>query len=490
MPRAIPPSPSAQSLAILSNGSIFAVRPIPLVDESWPGLLLRLAQDNQLKGLRRLAALFNFSVHGILQVDPLSGWNTIIGIEPLHRLPQTNRYRLDRQALSRVCPRCLATDKTPYIRAYWDLPLSLICTTHNTLLLDTCPRCGRSIDYFREYVAQCTCGGTFVDLCMEPALPWVKPMLAMFIDISDQSRTVSFAHASALERQASRVLIRLSTLRGKEKIRGSGKLLRGTLLVRQLHLPDLQPWFVQGIGSFLDQMTTLVDEPPPWNLVRESLGLRNFPLLSTALSQAYWTIPRSEHRHRLAFEGNIDVVFRTRDLCDAFCTSYANVRYWVEIGLVPASEYPAGGVGRISRTTFDQISRLYQESLSQEEASELLGCSKVAVRRLVCLEAIERAHLRPTFVHDRLIKRSLTQFAARILSLAGSPKMRGRDITFESLIPRIKEPDEWARLFKLLIQGKIAASLMTNGNRVADVLFQYEELVKHRVIRPIGVHRS
>lgn len=39
------------------------------------------------------------------------------------------------------CPDCLATDRTPYFRRHWRFGWSVVCATHERLLIDRCPAC-------------------------------------------------------------------------------------------------------------------------------------------------------------------------------------------------------------------------------------------------------------------------------------------------------------------------------------------------------------
>lgn len=43
------------------------------------------------------------------------------------------------------CPSCLAADQVPYFRREWRIAFITCCETHETLLADSCPKCGASI---------------------------------------------------------------------------------------------------------------------------------------------------------------------------------------------------------------------------------------------------------------------------------------------------------------------------------------------------------
>lgn len=57
---------------------------------------------------------------------------------------------------TKICPLCLTENE--YIRKSWEISLTTVCTKHQCLLIDICPRCGRRISIFRKTVVKCICG--------------------------------------------------------------------------------------------------------------------------------------------------------------------------------------------------------------------------------------------------------------------------------------------------------------------------------------------
>ena len=49
----------------------------------------------------------------------------------------------------RFCPYCLKEDETPYFRTCWFLKPYAICFKHKCVLLDSCPHCGKSIEFWK-----------------------------------------------------------------------------------------------------------------------------------------------------------------------------------------------------------------------------------------------------------------------------------------------------------------------------------------------------
>lgn len=56
-------------------------------------------------------------------------------------LPLGIYHRARKRPALMYCPRCLEEDETPYFRKHWRLAFSTVCTRHQCLLLDVCPKC-------------------------------------------------------------------------------------------------------------------------------------------------------------------------------------------------------------------------------------------------------------------------------------------------------------------------------------------------------------
>jgi hypothetical protein len=56
-------------------------------------------------------------------------------------LPLGIYHRARKRPALMYCPKCLEEDGTPYFRKHWRLAYSTVCTLHQCLLLDTCPKC-------------------------------------------------------------------------------------------------------------------------------------------------------------------------------------------------------------------------------------------------------------------------------------------------------------------------------------------------------------
>lgn len=70
-----------------------------------------------------------------------------------------NRRRIGR---AQYCPRCLATDESPFFRLQWRFAWHSVCTRHDCQLLEACPHCSAALEPHRILVT-----GNGLDYCME-----------------------------------------------------------------------------------------------------------------------------------------------------------------------------------------------------------------------------------------------------------------------------------------------------------------------------------
>jgi TniQ len=77
------------------------------------------------------------------------------------------------------CPECLAQDEEPYFRKSWRVAFNTVCTIHNCMLHDRCPRCGKGAAFHRndmrhsQYVTTISlkeCHYCGFDLCKSQAM--------------------------------------------------------------------------------------------------------------------------------------------------------------------------------------------------------------------------------------------------------------------------------------------------------------------------------
>lgn len=81
------------------------------------------------------------------------------------------------------CPTCLQHDAVPYFRKDWTLELAIACSTHDTALLDACPKCNEPlvIDRLHPLVHELACcHHCGYDLRCAPTPPEIRSELIAF----------------------------------------------------------------------------------------------------------------------------------------------------------------------------------------------------------------------------------------------------------------------------------------------------------------------
>lgn len=143
-------------------------------DESLPGLIVRMAEENLLATPYRLLEACGLGRATMTSVaaDPAA----IVPLARLMGLPEEDLRRLSYAAADgsvrllghpvpgdfvtadrvRICPLCLA--EAPYHRAIWGLTVLTVCPAHGVPLADRCPDCGLRLDWRRRTMAACRCG--------------------------------------------------------------------------------------------------------------------------------------------------------------------------------------------------------------------------------------------------------------------------------------------------------------------------------------------
>lgn len=466
--------------AFLPNGSLFAIRPVPKRDESRLGSFLRLVQVNHLPGLKQLAQLFDPTGKTLFALEHANRWDDVVGNAKLHARPPGRQFPTRRSPYSRICVQCLAGDPNPFIRSYWDLPLSLVCQKHNSLLLDTCQHCGRPIDYLRREIAKCSCGRAFSEV-PQASPPWVAAMLSLFVDLGDPTRYESHSQATSDERVAALNLIKFATVHatGTTALAGaSPKSFSRPLLVRRRHLADLEAWFADGSRSFFTQWSQLSDHAP-WHRSRHVLHAYIFPRLSEMITAAFKSIPPQVRKQQMHARG-LPVFYNGSDLERIFSVTPDTITYWRGLGLIPSKASP-DMPNRIPFFAVERIKALHDQGCTQEQASAILGCSRDALIKLFRLKAVEMTGFRAKYLFDRPSRTSLTALSESFLARASPLQTRSHRISFETLVDAINTPFQWKRFFSL-VRGPLHVLLNPGGTRLGDVSFLRRELAEHGYI--------
>ncbi|MEE9361237.1 MAG: TniQ family protein [Cellulophaga sp.] len=161
------------------------IRPITYSDESPIGLLLRASELNGWKSPN--AFISAYKVHSSVNtysflsvITNKKHWGTtcrVFGItnkvECYERMKVSRGsiydfhgmqvpYRSLRMKEPSICPDCINNKR--YLPCIWDHKLITACTTHNTKLVKTCPKCKEKIKWSRKGLSICSCDHKFISL--------------------------------------------------------------------------------------------------------------------------------------------------------------------------------------------------------------------------------------------------------------------------------------------------------------------------------------
>lgn len=264
-------------------------RPDPCEGESWPGYLLRLANENGLGGLVSIASLLEMTAERLLRSD-------IGEIGKRLRLPHLSEgevvdqaYRGHLNMRTRVCPECLQADKKPHIRAVWDSPVKLLCEIHRKILLDACPACKQPLTYRRGWISQCCCGVQLSVWRSTSSEAWMRDMYELVeVPQEDDRPRPTFSPILAEEMQMADLLMRMTQVqqnseRAGTRVRGAKYKFVGRSDLEACkeifgHVPEsvhacFSIW--QASGVLLDQVRIPVDSKlhTVWLQIRRDLTL-------------------------------------------------------------------------------------------------------------------------------------------------------------------------------------------------------------------------
>lgn len=198
---------------------IFNVRPSPIAGEAWVGYLIRFSEANGLADMRGLLRpLARFKSTDFPQDPPaLLEWLSVPSgpwckqVQPVAheqvsgKLPDPDSDG-EYSRYYRVCPACLKDDAIPYVRSLWTHPMRLTCKSHQTMLIDACPGCGKHLDWLQSSVQRCTCGHRLSDETPMPAPGWAHRLEGLFPEAPFEWMGATFARSSGLDCLAAHVL--------------------------------------------------------------------------------------------------------------------------------------------------------------------------------------------------------------------------------------------------------------------------------------------
>lgn len=237
------------------HGARLRYRPAVCEGESWLGYLLRAANENGIGGIPSLAALLDLTPDRLLRAPPAQVLERLCpsGVELAATLEAGDRGYFKMR--TRVCPECIKSDPTPYVRASWDSPLVLICPAHNILLTDRCVHCGRPVQYGRPSLGTCRCSQALDANPKRRPAPWIREMYELMgcVDLVYAPRR-AFSTISAQENKCAGSIFRLCRKAASKA--GQGRVPKYKFLASE-DVPVLERVFGNGESSVFERLASL-----------------------------------------------------------------------------------------------------------------------------------------------------------------------------------------------------------------------------------------
>lgn len=162
-------------------------RPIAQPGESWHGYLLRIANENFLKGLKPLACSLDMPLARMINASPkkllqrLSMLHLRDGerFDGLNWTPTKGAHSVAHR-VCKICPQCLRESDVPHAHHEWDSPVVMCCVKHQVRLVSQCGQCGEVIRLDRPSLLSCICGAKYYELEAEAASTGLLQLMRTF----------------------------------------------------------------------------------------------------------------------------------------------------------------------------------------------------------------------------------------------------------------------------------------------------------------------
>lgn len=148
------------------------IRPLPELNESWRGYILRLSERNYLNIPKQMLRITGIDEKVLrTTIPPLNSVATLTGHseevlrkifpftqETSHILLLGNKIQKEYFRINspKICPDCIRENK--YISARWDIAEMNVCHVHKRRLISHCHECGKALTWYRKGILKCKNG--------------------------------------------------------------------------------------------------------------------------------------------------------------------------------------------------------------------------------------------------------------------------------------------------------------------------------------------
>ena len=386
------------------------VRPQALPGESWGGYLMRLVEANRLGRLRDLTRLVGYSEQRVLVIDPAAalralsiewtgprprGWRAL---DPHRR--RANPTGAGRSFRFRVCSLCLSEDATPYIRADWEMPMSIECERHGTLLLDKCGSCHADFDFRRTSASRCVCGARLAAMRTRPSPSWANDLSRVFAEARTGGPTETFGRATPVSQQAARICQWLVAKVDPRTNRRPRRLRQSTGFLTQDCALRVGELLFDWPRNAADALECEMDSSKAYAFKYLSFRLRlgTFRELRTIIKELRLRLRPTKRPRRISSDTSLGATkknsYGIRDLMRLTNHSYDALVASINAGNLPGVTYKvdqARGLLQfdIPTNVYASLQKAIWATNDIEATAKQLGCSVKAVRGLVASRCLE-----------------------------------------------------------------------------------------------------
>jgi len=523
-------------MAKTENGTLLRRSP-PKADESLPGYIIRLAEENGydipswilgMAGISNPSTGYAFLFSDDVDLRRLSGI-TGAPVEELGKLvyspaaqgDKTPMYRafgsliprhLIRVERPRVCPGCLA--ETGYARRIWELAPVTSCPLHECLLLERCPKCERRLSWARNKLSSCSCGCDWRDAAVRPAgaveLRLTQLIHEQFgLQTSEERGREDNSGNPLYGLDLQHLLSAVIFIAGHDRVKKGGSRRPGlnSLANEELH-ENLSSAFEvfdswpDNFHRFLDRIRAQADGTPAAGGLHRTFG-RFYPGLYKRLSSRSFDFMRTVFEDYLAtrwdgglihskYKKLLPNAFRNNRYvgkCEAareLKVSSESIDGFVDKGLLRGTVKSRGKrkVFRIERLSLDALSVKKGNLLTAKQAAGLLCVDRKAVADLVahgCLTPLANpssdGSAKNVFERNAVVG-LLSQIAERI-PRAGRPSRKGM-IDYRHAARSLTFVEcGTGRFIREIIDGHIQPAGERPGIGLLRFLFDEEEISKY-----------
>jgi hypothetical protein len=413
------------------------LRPKPILGESWPGYLLRLAQTNELKGISGLAKSIGTSQIDLMIASPVDVLAALkiqpppdLEVQAFQRRGKLiNLAMHGRTMRCRVCPLCIDANQHSYIPASWDRSFEHSCRVHRIALLDTCSECGAPLTYLRPRIGYCSCGHKLA-LSKHYQLNFDVGSFFEVLGLSEvyAAEALSFNRASIKEQDALVICRRLlwTMKRSAAATRSLGR--RGDALFTTLEMETICELFKDWPKRFNDLVHAKVimrgSNPKIVILGKPVSDGHSFPIVCDALTdlcRRRQTSPRPGKRTVRMLKSSDEQLVGIRYLIDATGCTYDIAQYWIERGWLGSISHSTRQNGQIaygiSKQAVQKAIQIVKSSSSINEASASVGLEPKALRYLASAGVIASIPYGRASWNVRLVTSAVFDLARQLLDV-------------------------------------------------------------------------